>query len=135
MAAVSSDVLWELVKNHNSFAVRKSGKDFSTDPYNLLNSQRQKYAGIISNSGVGVAARKKGDPVVIRLKKLRKNQPKKNSHEERVSVKRGGFAGPAKTALKAFLEARNPDLLKFGLDRMNKLHKSEVAKKPISRKA
>ena len=133
--AASSDVLWELLKTSNAFTVRKSGKDFSSDPYNLLNSHRQKYAGIISTSAIGVASRKKGDPVVIRLKKLRKNQPKKNMHEERVSIKRGGFSGQAKKAVKAFLEARNPDLVNLGLQRMNKLHKSEVAKKPITRKA
>ena len=135
MAAVSTDALWELVRHHNSFAIRKGDKDFSSDPFNLLNSQRQKYSGIASNSGIGVSARKKGDPVVLRLKKLRKNQPKKNQHEERVSVKRGGYAGQAKTALKAFLEARTPGLVADGLKRMQKLHRSEVTKKPISRKA
>ena len=135
MAGVSSDLLWELLKDHNSFTIKKEGHDFSTDPYNLLNSQRKKYSGIASNSGVGVSSRKKGDPVTLRLKKLRKNQPKKNSHEERVVIKRGGFSGTVKTALKSFLEAREPSLVHLGLQRLQKLHSSEVAKKPITRKA
>ena len=73
MATVSTDALWELLRYQNSFTIRKGNKDFSSDPYNLLNSQRQKYAGIASNCGVGVNSRKKDDPVILRLKKLRKN--------------------------------------------------------------
>ncbi|OMJ84439.1 hypothetical protein SteCoe_14452 [Stentor coeruleus] len=134
MAAVSSNVLWELLKDSNSYLIRKNGNDFSTDPYNLLNAHKQKYAGIASNSGVGVSSRKKGDPVVLRLKKLRKNQPKKNHHEDTVAIKRGGFSGSAKNALKAFVESRNTSLAKVAIERMKKLHKSEVPKKVISRK-
>lgn len=134
MATVSSDVLWELLRHSNSFTVRKHGKDFSADPFSLNNTQRHKFLGIASNSAVGVTARKKDDPVVLRLKKLRKNQPKKNSFEEKVTVKRGGFAGNAKKALKAYLQARNPGLVQVGSQRMDKLHKSEVASKAISKK-
>lgn len=134
MATVSSDVLWELLRHSNSFTVRKQDKDFSADPFSLNNTQRHKFLGIASNSAVGVAAKKKEDPVVLRLKKLRKNQPKKNSFEEKVTVKRGGFAGNAKKALKAYLQARNPGLVQVGLQRMDKLHRSEVASKAISKK-
>jgi Ribosomal L28e protein family len=134
MATVSSDLLWELLKGQNSFSIRKNGKDFTSDPFSLNNTQRQKYLGLASNSAVGVSSRKKDEPVAIILKKLRKNQPKKNQHLEKVLVKRGGFAGPAKTAFKSFLEARNPSLVGVGLARLKKLHSSELAKKPISRK-
>ncbi|OMJ71656.1 hypothetical protein SteCoe_30076 [Stentor coeruleus] len=134
MAGVSSDVLWELLKDNNSFLIRKNGNDFSTDPYNMLNAHKQKFAGIASNSGVGVGSRKKGDPVVLRLKKLRKNQPKKNHHEDTVAIKRGGFAGPARNALKGIVESRNTTLVKVALERMKKLHSTEVPKKVISRK-
>lgn len=134
MAGASSDVLWELLKDHNSFTVRRSGKDFSTDPFNLTNTQTRKFSGIASNSAVGVDSRKKGDPVVLRLKKLRKNQAKKNGFQEKVAIKRGGYSGPAKNSLKAHLEARNPGLVSVGLQRMRKLHATEVAKKPITRK-
>ena len=134
MASVSSDVLWEVLRHSNSFTVRRDGKDFSTDPFSLNNSQRHKFLGVASNSAVGVAARKKGDGVVLRLKKLRKNQPKKNHFEDRVTVKRGGFSGNAKNALKHLLEARQPSLVSTGVQRMEKLHKSEVASKPISKK-
>lgn len=134
MATVSSDVLWELLRHSNSFTVRKHDKDFSADPFSLNNTQRHKFLGIASNSAVGVAARKKDDPVVLRLKKLRKNVPKKNQSEQKVAIKRGGFAGNAKNALKSYLLARNPALIKVGLQRMDKLHKSEVASKAISKK-
>lgn len=134
MATVSSEVLWELLKSSNSFLIKKNGNDFSTDPYNLLNAHRQKFAGIASNSAVGVTSRKKGDPVVLRLKKLRKNQPKKNHHEDKVAIKRGGFAGSAKNALKAIVETRSASLAKVAWERMKKLHSTEVPKKVISRK-
>ena len=134
MAVVSSDVLWELLKHNNSFTVRRADKDFSADPFNLTNTQRQKFAGIASNSAVGVSSRKKGDPVVLRAKKLRKNAAKKNQFEDKVVIKRGGYSGRAKNALKALLEARNPTLVHEGLQRLRKLELSEIAKKPITRK-
>jgi hypothetical protein len=134
MASVSSDVLWEVLRHSNSYTIRRDNRDFSSDPFSLNNTQRRKFFGAASSSAVGVSTRTKGDPVVLRLKKLRKNQPKKNHFEDRVSIKRGGFAGNAKNALKHLLEARNPTLVQTGLQRMDRLHKSEVAHKPISKK-
>jgi len=134
MVSVSSDVLWELLRHSNSFTVHKGDKDFTTDPYSLNNTQRHKFLGIASTSAVGVSSRKKDEPVVLRLKKLRKNLPKKNRFEEKVSIKRGGFAGNAKNAIKKVLLARNPGLVSTAVQRMEKLHKSEVASKAISKK-
>lgn len=134
MASVSSDVLWELLRHSNSYTIRRADKDFSTDPFNLNNTQRHKFLGIASTGAVGVSSRKKDEPVVLRLKKLRKNLPKKNHFEDKVTIKRGGFAGNAKKAIKSILSARNPALIPVGVQRMEKLHKSEVASKPISKK-
>lgn len=135
MAAASSDLLWELLRNNNKYLVRRHGTDFSTDPFNLVGIHSQKFAGIASTSAVGLETRKKGEPVTLKIKKLRKYGVKgKTNHEDRVVIKKGGFAGKAKRALVSLVENRNPSLAKAASERMTKLHQSEVPKKSITRR-
>lgn len=64
MATVSSDVLWEILQKSNSYIIKKDGRLFSTDPFNLANVHTQAFAGIASNSATGVDWKSKsGDPV------------------------------------------------------------------------
>jgi large subunit ribosomal protein L28e len=135
MVSLPSDLLWGLLADHNSFLVRRDNKEFSSDPFNLLNVHTQQYAGIAHNGAVGVSARKSTkDPVVLRLKKLRKyGEPKKTGHQTLVSIKRGGFTGTARKALEAKLGERQPSLIKTALLRVKKLHDSEKPKKAVSR--
>jgi len=135
MATVSSDVLWELTKNHNSFQIRRDRKDFSSDPYNLANAQTKRFAGIAREDGIGVEHKKKDGSVVIRLKKRRKYGEKgKTGHETTIEVKRGGFAGRAKNTLASLVENRDASLVAAARQKMAKLHSTEVPKKTISRK-
>lgn len=135
MAALSSDLLWELLRDHNSYLISRSNKTFSSDPYNLSNLHTAKFAGIAKDWAVGVGKREKGQPVTLNLKKLAKHGVKgKAGHVRKVDVKRGGYTGKAKDALKSILSDRRPDLVSTALLRMKKLHDSEKPKKIISRK-
>lgn len=135
MVELSSDLLWGLLANHNSYIVRRDGKDFSTDPYNLINLHTQAYAGIAHKGGVGIATRKKAtQPVTLKLKKLRKyGEPKKAGFATEVEIKRGGYTGTARTALVAKLGERQPNLIQTALLRLKKLHDSEKPKKAVTR--
>ncbi|CAG9334022.1 unnamed protein product [Blepharisma stoltei] len=135
MASVSSDLLWELLRNNNKYLIRRNNTDFSTDPYNLVNIHSQKFAGIASTSAIGVADRKKGEPVVLKAKKLRKYGAKgKTQHEDKITIKKGGYSGRSKSTLASLVDSRNPSLVKAASERMQKLHKSEHPKKAITRR-
>ncbi|CAG9329774.1 unnamed protein product [Blepharisma stoltei] len=135
MASVSSDLLWELLRNNNKYLIRRQNTDFSADPYNLVNIHSQKFAGIASTSAIGVATRKKGESVTLKAKKLRKYGLKgKTQHEVKIAVKKGDYSGRAKSALVSLVESRNPGLAKAASERMQKLHSSEHPKKTITRR-
>ncbi|CAG9333444.1 unnamed protein product [Blepharisma stoltei] len=135
MVSVSSDLLWELLRNNNKYLIRRQNTDFSTDPYNLVNIHSQKFAGIASTSAIGVATRKKGEPVTLKAKKLRKYGLKgKTHHEEKITVKKAGYSGKAKSTIVSLVENRNPSLAKAASERMQKLHRSEQPKKTITRR-
>ena len=136
MAAISSDVLWELLKKSNSFIVKKDGRAFSTDPFNLANAHTKSFAGIASNSGIGVEWKKKaGEPVKLKLKKLVKHGVKgKTGHVEVVTVK-GPYHGRAAKALVSLTENRDKSLAKVALRRMKRLNNIDYPRKTITKKS
>lgn len=135
MAALSSDLLWQLLRDQNSYLIRRAGRDFSADPYNLTNLHTEKDAGIAKDWALGVAPREKGQPVVLNLKRLKKYGVKgKTGHVTTVAIKRGGYSGKAKDTVKALLSTKRPDLVNSALLRMRKLQNTEKPKKIITNK-
>jgi large subunit ribosomal protein L28e len=43
---MSSDLVWAIVRNNNSFLVKRAGAQFSTEPNNLANLNTYKYSGL-----------------------------------------------------------------------------------------
>ncbi len=43
---MSADLVWAIVKNNNSFLVKRQNVQFSSEPSNLLNLNSFKYSGI-----------------------------------------------------------------------------------------
>ena len=43
---MSSDLVWAIVRNNNSFLVKRAGAQFSTEPNNLVNRNTYKYSGL-----------------------------------------------------------------------------------------
>ena len=135
MASVSSDVLWEILKRSNSFLIRRDNRDFSTDPFNLAGAHTRSFAGIASNSSIGVATRAKpADPVTLRLKKQRKyGVAGKTGHVDTISVK-GPYHGRAANALVSLTENRNKNLAAVALKRMKRLNNIDFPKKTITKR-
>lgn len=67
MVQLSGSLTWELVKNHNSFMVKKNGRTrrssavrFSTERGNLMNLSTYKYSGIANSKTVDISAAEDG---------------------------------------------------------------------------
>jgi large subunit ribosomal protein L28e len=43
---MSADLIWSLVKNNNSFLVKRNGVTFSSEAGNLVNRNSFKYSGL-----------------------------------------------------------------------------------------
>jgi large subunit ribosomal protein L28e len=64
---VSSDLIWEIVRNNNCFLAksgRNGGVQFSRDPLNLTSKNSRKHAGFLNEKAVGVVATEKGVTVI-----------------------------------------------------------------------
>ncbi|SPN98334.1 related to ribosomal protein L28 [Cephalotrichum gorgonifer] len=56
---VSSDLVWQVVRNQNSYLVKRKSNgspQFSRDPLNLKNIHTRKYAGFVNDKAIGVTA-------------------------------------------------------------------------------
>ncbi|KAF8954195.1 60S ribosomal protein L28, partial [Entomortierella lignicola] len=66
---MSADLTWLLIKNNNSFLVKRSGVEFSSEAGNLLNKNSFKFSGIANNKTIDVSAAASGRGVVVATKK------------------------------------------------------------------
>ena len=64
---MSSDLQWLLVKDSNSFLVKRNGVQFSSEPGNLANLNSFKYSGIVNAKTVGLTT--KDGKIELSLKK------------------------------------------------------------------
>jgi len=144
MATVSSDLLWELTKDNNTFKLKQAQITLSSDPYNLTNVHSQTYAGLAQTSAVGVSVPKATDSKLkkrsstVRVKRLSKHGVVgKASHEVCIKVK-GAVLGGVRRALLGKVLDRKPHLLQAAEKRLKRLHNLEFPRKqgtPKSRKS
>lgn len=67
-STVSSDVVWDVVRNQNCFLVKskKNGSpQFSRDPLNLRNVNSRKHAGFVNDKAIGVSSNGKRGLTVV----------------------------------------------------------------------
>ncbi|GLI70749.1 hypothetical protein VaNZ11_015776, partial [Volvox africanus] len=119
-AKMSSQLVWEVLKNHNSF-IRKSVKGlvFSAEPGNLYNKHSYKFSGLANTKVVDIQA--EGDNVKFSVGRTKTaHQPTKSKHS--VIIKKDGRA-----VLKAVgkqVQSYRPDLKAAALARASAVHKS-----------
>ena len=59
---MASSLIWQLVKNNNSFLVKRGRTNragavqFSSEPGNLLNSNTSKYSGLANDNTIDISA-------------------------------------------------------------------------------
>lgn len=68
---MSADLQWAVLRNNNSFLLKKNGVTFSTEPNNLTNKHSFKANGLVNKRTVGVTAAPGGRGVVVALRKDR----------------------------------------------------------------
>ncbi|KAF8943941.1 hypothetical protein BGZ47_004867 [Haplosporangium gracile] len=62
---MSADLTWLLIKNNNSFLVKRSGVQFSSEAGNLLNKNSFKFSGIANKKTIDITAAASGRGVVV----------------------------------------------------------------------
>ncbi|KAG0221355.1 60S ribosomal protein L28, partial [Mortierella sp. GBA43] len=66
---MSADLTWLLIKNNNSFLVKRNGVQFSSEAGNLLNKNSFKFSGIANKKTIDISAAASGRGVVVSTKK------------------------------------------------------------------
>ncbi|XP_067612881.1 large ribosomal subunit protein eL28 isoform X2 [Eurosta solidaginis] len=84
MATTSPHLNWLIIRNNNSFLLKKRDvkKPFSTEANNLANVSSFRYSGLVHKKAVGVvpAADKKGFTVVLKKGKYAQRPAKNTVH-------------------------------------------------------
>ncbi|KAI0537360.1 ribosomal L28e protein family-domain-containing protein [Xylaria digitata] len=102
MASSSADLVWEIVRNNNSFLVKRKasgGVQFSRDSLNLTNKNARKWAGFVNDKAIGVVPGDKEAVKVLSKKTSESNKPAKAITE---TVYSGG-----KSARKTYVAVAN----------------------------
>ncbi|KAI1618023.1 ribosomal protein L28e [Exophiala viscosa] len=84
-ANVSSDLIWEVVRNNNAYLVKRhtsGGVQLSRDPFNLTNKHSRKHAGFVNDKAVSVQVNEKGGVTLLTKKSGKQHKPKEhyNTH-------------------------------------------------------
>ncbi|KAF7726700.1 hypothetical protein EC973_008474 [Apophysomyces ossiformis] len=66
---MSADLVWELIKNNNSYLVKKNGVQFSAEPNNLTNLHSYKFSGLANTKTAAVQGAARGVRVIKNNKK------------------------------------------------------------------
>ncbi|KAI8335521.1 ribosomal protein L28e [Chlamydoabsidia padenii] len=84
---MSSALVWELIKNNNSFLVKRAGLQLSSEPANLTNLHSFKYSGLANEKTVAIQAAPRG--IKVTTKKAKKaNSPAKSVNSVVISKSR-----------------------------------------------
>ncbi|KAF9733643.1 hypothetical protein PMIN06_007856 [Paraphaeosphaeria minitans] len=93
MASLSSDLIWEVVKQQGSSTLVKraqtGGVSFSRDPLNLKNSFQRKYEGLVDDRAIGVQPGEEGGIVLLTKKAGKSHQPASHIQQSAIGSSRG----------------------------------------------
>lgn len=120
----SSSVVWELVKDHNAFLVKRGnfrdGVKFSREKGNLANISSPKYSGLSNKKVVDISPSKDRVGVVISIKSKKSRSPSKTWNS---SSLRQGFRRNANIIAER-VQRYNPELKVAALARLSALNRA-----------
>ncbi|ROW12396.1 hypothetical protein VMCG_00519 [Cytospora schulzeri] len=126
LSNVSSDLVWEIVRNNNSFLVKRNeagGVQLSRDPLNLANKNSRKHAGFINEKAVGISAEGEKGLQVISKKASAVHQPGKAGVKRTFgSHNRKAYKNVANSTAKS---GYRPDLREAAVARASAIRKSQ----------
>eukprot|EP00013_Stygamoeba_regulata_P027686 CAMPEP_0177657230 /NCGR_PEP_ID=MMETSP0447-20121125/16065_1 /TAXON_ID=0 /ORGANISM="Stygamoeba regulata, Strain BSH-02190019" /LENGTH=137 /DNA_ID=CAMNT_0019161553 /DNA_START=49 /DNA_END=462 /DNA_ORIENTATION=+ len=128
---MSSDLVWQIVRNNNSFLVKRNGIQLSREKNNLRNVNSYKYSGLANAKSVGVQAGAKG---VVLTKRSRRHARKPAKSFPAMPLT-GTFRQNAKV-IKSETSGKHyrPDLEKAALARMTRVAESLKPVKAINKR-
>ncbi|KAI1483923.1 hypothetical protein K445DRAFT_72149 [Daldinia sp. EC12] len=134
---VSADLVWELVRNNNSYLVKRKesgGVQFSRDPLNLTNVHSRKYAGFVNTKAIGVQPAEKNGVKVISKKESAAQKPAKST----TAVVHNGGQPTRKiyrtVANQTAKSGYRPDLREAAVARVSAVRQSQREPKPTPEK-
>ncbi|KAI9897584.1 hypothetical protein N3K66_007440 [Trichothecium roseum] len=129
---ISSDLIWEVVRNNNSYLSKSNqngGVQFSHDPLNLINKNVRKHAGFVNDKAIGIVSTDKGFTVITK-KPAVGNKPKeafiKSEHSGRKSSRKGYRAVANQTARNNY----RADLRQAAVQRVSAIRRTQLPVKP-----
>jgi len=126
---MSRELVWQLVRHHNSFLVKRGGVAFSREPGNLLNKNSYKYSGFADQAVDIRPAEDRG--VVLSLKSKKRSHLRKPAVTyNRITLKKNyrRTARSIATSLKKY----RPELRRAALARASAIYRA--AKTPAAPK-
>ncbi|KAM5353781.1 hypothetical protein ACJ41O_000431 [Fusarium nematophilum] len=129
---ISSDLIWEIVRNNNSFSAKSKkngGVQFSRDPLNLTNTTSRKHAGFVNDKAIGISAGEKG-AVVVTTKKAQPNKPAENITETSYSGAKSNRKTYQAVANQAAKNGYRSDLRAAAVERASAVKRSHKPVKP-----
>merc|ERR1712072_1630924 len=124
---ISADLIWEVVRNNNSFLTkskRNGGVQFSRDPLNLINKNTRKHAGFVNDKAIGVVRNEKGFTVITK-KPSAPTKPKEAFLKSEPSGK--AYKSVANQTAK---NGYRPDLREAAVQRVSAIRQSQRPAKP-----
>ena len=122
---MSSDLLWLLTRNNNSFQLKRNNRVFSRDPSNLLNASSFKYSS--TSKPVSVINNKKGFQLVLKKKGAAANKVKSSN----VVI---NFKQLKTKSVSNLLKKYRSDLVGDALHRAERIISTQGAGKPVRAK-
>ncbi|ORE09211.1 ribosomal protein L28e [Rhizopus microsporus var. microsporus] len=131
---MSAELVWAIVKNNNSFLVKRDNAQFSSEPGNLTNLNSFKYSGIANYKNVTIQPAARG--VRVTLHKAKKEQLPAKSTNTVVIAKTRRQTAKSVANLIARANKYRPDLRAAALARASAIISSQQPKKtPKAREA
>ncbi|KAI9243960.1 ribosomal protein L28e [Sporodiniella umbellata] len=76
---MSAELVWGIIKNNNSFLVKRQNVQFSSEPSNLLNINSFKYSGLANHKNAAIIPAARGVRVTLRKAK-KESSPAKSAN-------------------------------------------------------
>ena len=141
--SISSDLTWLLVRNNNSFLVKRDGVQFSSEPFNVKNVNSYKFSGLANSRAIDLQQVKvsaKNGNIDTRVKmtlKRGKNarKPAASTASSLLTKHRNGKVVKGARAVRASTAGSHyrADIADVAVARYHKLHAATKLKKIVKR--
>ncbi|KAF9586237.1 60S ribosomal protein L28 [Lunasporangiospora selenospora] len=130
---MSADLTWLLIKNNNSYLIKRNGVEFSSEAGNLLNKNTYKFSGLANKKTIDIQAAA-GRGVVLSTKKTSVPAFKPSKAINKVILTKG-IRKSAATIANLARSGYRADLRKAALARLSAVLASQKAVKAAPKKA